>query len=164
MHNMKLLLSAGNSIHSFIMANPGSIISPGSEFRPVQVLETLLLHCHNWPSIQNILLKGSIWPLEQISKEDRIAKNNEFILRGNHKSAITYKAEYIKIVHAEVNQGWMIPLPLEYINYLHHGELAPVGIDDKAWSDLPDGSRKTKYRLTHDLLRGLKGQISKQQS
>jgi hypothetical protein len=25
-----------------------------------------------------------------------------------------------------------------------------VGVDDKVWSDLPDGSKKVKYRLTHD--------------
>jgi len=33
---------------------------------------------------------------------------------------------------------------------LKQGELAPVGIDDKIWTDLPDGSRNTKFRLTHD--------------
>jgi hypothetical protein len=45
----------------------------------------------------------------------------------------------------------MFPLPLEYINTLQqHGELAPVGIDDKIWTELPDSSRKVKLRLTHD--------------
>jgi len=46
----------------------------------------------------------------------------------------------------------MFPLPINYINSLQHGELAPVGIADKGWSDLTDGSRKVKYRLTHDQL------------
>jgi hypothetical protein len=36
------------------------------------------------------------------------------------------------------------------VNVLKHGELAPVGIDDKVWSEFPDGSKKVKYRLTHD--------------
>lgn len=44
----------------------------------------------------------------------------------------------------------MFLLPIDYINSLHNGELAPVGVDDKFWSDLPGGSRKTKFRLTHD--------------
>ena len=44
----------------------------------------------------------------------------------------------------------MLPLPIDYINQLTHGELAPIGIDDKVWSEQPDGSRKTKFRLTHD--------------
>ena len=44
----------------------------------------------------------------------------------------------------------MLPLPLDYVNRLYHGELAPVGIDDKVWSESHDGSRRVKYRLTHD--------------
>jgi len=149
-HNMQLLSRYENSINKFMMANPGSIISPGSEFRPANILEPLLMHHHNWPTIKKILQNGSDWPLYQITNEDRIDKNNEFITRGNHKSAKKYKSEYIKIILSEVNQGWMIPLPLTYINSLHHGELAPVGIDNKVWSELPDGSRKIKFRLTHD--------------
>jgi hypothetical protein len=64
-------------------------------------------------------------------------------MRGNRKLAINYHSEYEKIVQAEVSQGWMLPLPLPYINKLLNGELAPVGVDDKVWSELPDGSRKT---------------------
>ncbi len=44
----------------------------------------------------------------------------------------------------------MIPLPLEFVNSLHNGELAPVGIEDSQWSELPDGSKNVKYHLTHD--------------
>ncbi len=86
-----------------------------------------------------------MWPLEPISDQDRIAKNIEFIARGNHKSAIKYEDKYVKIVKTEIRQGWMFPIPLHYINVLKQGELAPVGIDDKVWTDLPDGSRKTKF-------------------
>lgn len=28
-------------------------------------------------------------------------------------------------------------------------QLAPLGMDDTQWSELPDGSRKTKFHLTH---------------
>jgi hypothetical protein len=145
-----LLVASGNSIQKFIELNPGVIISPGSEFRPTHILEPLFLHHHNWPLIRRILTSGSLWPLDPISKEDRIAKNDDFISRGNHKSADKYKLEYASIVKAEINQGWMLPLPIDYINQLTHGELAPIGIDDKVWSEQPDGSRKTKFCLTHD--------------
>jgi len=50
----------------------------------------------------------------------------------------------------EVKQGWMIPVPLHFINKIPDAELAPVGIDDKQFKVLPDGSKLTKYRLTHD--------------
>jgi hypothetical protein len=51
--------------------------------------------------------------------------------RGNHKSALKCEEELAKIIQPEVIQGWMVPLPLNYINDLQHGELAPVGVDDK---------------------------------
>ncbi len=113
-------------------------------------MEPLFLHHHNWPKVNHILLHGSNWPLLPLPNDKRIAKNNEFIARGNHKSAIKYEHELLKTILSEINQGWMIPLPIYYINDLKHGELAPVGIDDKVWVEQSDGSRKTKYRLTHD--------------
>jgi hypothetical protein len=147
---MLLLQQHGNSMQNLIAAYPNSFLSPGSEFRPIQVLEPLLMHHHNWPKIKNILLMGSMWPLHPIPEVERKTKNLEFIARGNHKSAVKYAEEYTKILEKEISQGWMFILPINFVNKLQYGELAPVGIDDKVWSDLPDGSRRTKYRLTHD--------------
>lgn len=149
-HNMTILRSHGNSIQNLIQSYPTSFLSPGSEFRPADLLERLFMHHHNWVLIQRSLTKGSVWPLREILNEDRITKNIEFIARGNHKSALKYESEFVNIIQAEIAQGWMFPLPLHYINILSHGELAPVGIDDKVWIDLPDGSKKIKHRLTHD--------------
>ncbi len=104
-HNRLLLQQHGNSIHDLISAYPNSFLSPGSEFRPIQVLEPLLMHHHNWPKIKNILLMGSMWPLHPIPEVERKTKNLEFIARGNHKSAVKYAAEYTKILNKEINQG-----------------------------------------------------------
>jgi hypothetical protein len=128
----------------------GSFLSPGSEFRPVSLLEPLLLDHHNWPKIEPILTQGSDWPLLPNSDEEQISKNNEFITRGNHMPAIKYEAELLIMVHLEVTQGCMIPFPLHYINDLQNGELAPVGVDDKVWAEQENGSKKTKFWLTHD--------------
>jgi len=64
--------------------------------------------------------------------------------------AIKYEAELLIMVHLEVTQGCMIPFPLHYINDLQNGELAPVGVDDKVWAEQENGSKKTKFWLTHD--------------
>jgi len=149
-HNMKVLRAHGNSIQKLIEAHPGSFISPGAEFRPAKLLEPLLMHHHNWCQVKASLTRGSVWPLQPIQDSERVAKNIEFIACGNHKSALKYKNEYIKIIKSEIRQGWMLPLPLHYVNVLKHGELAPIGIDDKVWSEQPDGSKKVKLRLTHD--------------
>ncbi len=143
-HNMMVLKAHGNSIQKLIEAHPGSFISPGAEFRPAKLLEPLLMHHHNWCQVKASLTRGSVWPLQPIQDSERVAKNIEFIACGNHKSALKYKNEYIKIIKSEIRQGWMLPLPLHYVNVLKHGELAPIGIDDKVWSEQPDGSKKVK--------------------
>jgi hypothetical protein len=132
------------------MHTSGTFISFGSEFCQSEVLEPLLLHPPDWRWFPDLLLKGSSWSLEELSKEDWLAKNNQFIARGNHKSANTYKTEFHKIIVQEISWGWMLPLPLSYMSSLSYWELAPVGIEDTQWSELPDGSRKTKFCLMHD--------------
>jgi hypothetical protein len=140
----------GNSIKTYIASITGTFINYGSEFRPPSQLEPLLLHHPNWPKCKDLLSKGSKWQLHELSEPDRIAKNEEFIQRGNHNSAIKYNEVYHSTILQEVQRGWMVPIPLSYINTLQHGELAPVGIDDSQGSILPDGSKKIKHRLTHD--------------
>jgi hypothetical protein len=110
-HNMNLLQNHGNSIQNYIINNTGTFMSFGSEFRKPEVLEPLLLHHPNWRRCRDLLLRGSGWELYPLTNEDRLAKNNDFITRGNHKSASTYEAELQKIVTQEVHQGWMLPLP-----------------------------------------------------
>lgn len=147
---MNILRAHGDSIQNLIETYQGLFISPGLEFCPAPLLEKLLMHHHNCYLIQASLVRGSVWPLNPIADKDRVRKNIEFIARGNHKSTLKYDKEYTRIVESEIVQGWMFPIPLHYINILRHGELAPVRIDDKVWSDLPDGSKKLKYQLTHD--------------
>jgi hypothetical protein len=149
-HNREILQKHGNSLNTYLQSQQGTFIAFGSEFRPTWVLEPLLCHHPNWPKLKKILEEGSNWPLSPITKEDRLAKNKELVARGNHRSAEKYTEELRKTLEIEVAQGWMVPLPLDYISSLKNGELAPVGMDDKQWAVLPDGSRKTKFRLTHD--------------
>jgi hypothetical protein len=118
-YNMSILKSHGNSIQNLIAAYPHSFISPGLEFCPAHLLEKLFMHHHNWHLIQKSLSGGSKWPLLPIEDKERVARNIEFIARENHKSALKYEDEYIKIVEAEINQGWMFPLPLHL-----HGALS----------------------------------------
>jgi hypothetical protein len=87
---MRILKEHSNSISELIEQNPSTILSYGSEFRPVSHLEFLLMHHVNWIPLVTMLTKGSTWPLTPIENTERVQKNNEFINRGSHKSANTY--------------------------------------------------------------------------
>jgi hypothetical protein len=148
-HNREILQSYNNNISALLEDHGNSILRQGSEFRPVFILEPLLLHHFRWPKLKQLLTKGSNWPLRPIDDNTRKQKNLEFISRGNHKSAIKHEDILSEILLKEIAQGWMIPLPLSYIHSIDHAELAPVGIAEQ-WQPNQDGSRSIKYRLTHD--------------
>jgi hypothetical protein len=149
-HNKSILQAHGNNLQNYLLTQKGTHIYFGSEFRDPDVLHSLFCHHPNWPKLKKILEEGSNWPLRPISQHDRLCKYKELVERGNHKSALKYSSELSITLEKEIQQGWMFPLPLNYVSCLDHGELAPIGMDDKQWSDLPDGSKKVKLRLTHD--------------
>jgi hypothetical protein len=148
-HNMIVLLAHESNIQMVIDNHQHTLLTHGSEFRSISVLQRLLMHHPKWPKIQSLLKTGSLWPLTHISDSDRQAKNTELISRGNHKSAIAHAKILTDTLIKEVNQGWMVPIPTSFINQIRNAEVAPVGIAQQ-WQALEDGSRTFKYRLTHD--------------
>ena len=124
-HNKKVIQHYGNRLHQYLCSQQRMYISFGSEFRQPWALKKLLCHHPNWLKLKKILKEGSSWPLSSITQKDRYLKNQELILRGNHKSAIKYSEELQKTLEKEVTQGWVVPLPLDYISSLKNGELAP---------------------------------------
>ena len=73
-NNMKVLKQHKNSVSNLIEQNQGSIISYGSEFRPVAHLEFLLMHHKNWLPLVTMLTRGSLWPLNPIADTERLQK------------------------------------------------------------------------------------------
>jgi hypothetical protein len=117
-HNKKVIQHYGNRLHQYLCSQQRMYISFGSEFRQPWALKKLLCHHPNWLKLKKILKEGSSWPLSSITQKDRYLKNQELILRGNHKSAIKYSEELQKTLEKEVTQGWVVPLPLDYISSL----------------------------------------------
>ena len=78
-------------------------LSFGSEFKPVAVLEFLLKHhplCHR---VKEGLEKGFQYALDPISETDRLAANQNGVLRGNHKSASLHPSTLRTHVRDDVN-------------------------------------------------------------
>lgn len=144
-HNKITLQNQGNSLHQYLRTQQGTFIYFGAEFRPAAILEKLFCHHPNWPRLKQILIEGSNWPLTPITREERLAKNQELIDRGNHKSALKYTEQLRHTLEKEIAQGWIVPLPLAYISSLKNGEVAPVGMDDKQWIELAERTKQTKF-------------------
>jgi hypothetical protein len=147
--NQKLLEQHGCSIKQLIQAYPGSCLSYGSEFRPIEALKPLLQMHPRWPKLSALLTHGSCWPASKLDEDTRKAKNEELVSRGNHKSATTYNDYLSTSLAKEIIQGWMIPLPIAFLPKLKHAEIAPVGVAQQ-WQAHDDGSRTIKYRMVHD--------------
>jgi hypothetical protein len=115
LHN-QAILSYNNDISKLLDDHQSSILKYGSEFRPIDVLEPLLLHHYRWPKLRCLLSEGSNWSLHDLDDKLRKQKKLEFIARGNHKSALKHEDKVSEILLKEISQGWMIPFPIQFIN------------------------------------------------
>ena len=105
-HNLRVLQEHNCNLREAIWAQPFSSITPGSEFRPVSVLERLCGNHPLWPCVRWYLTAGASWPMEPISEEDRLHDLRHIIRRGNHKSAIVDEARVVQILQDEVQNMW----------------------------------------------------------
>ncbi len=78
-----------------IEAQKLSPLGYGSEFKKPQVLQKIFKNHPLWARIEGLLIKGSRWPLEEISKSNRVADLQEALQYGNHKGA-TSKPELLR--------------------------------------------------------------------
>ncbi len=121
----------------------------GSEFQKADVLEPLF-HLHpKWERFKNLLNNGSVWPLAEISKEERVKDVEETLTFGNHKGA-TKQPDLLKLlINDDVIHGFALPLPLDRIARIQGILLTPLNI--QAQNTINDTGRIVpKDRLTHD--------------
>jgi len=130
----------------------GSVVSPGTEFRNINIIKPLFSHHADWKELRNIISKGCDYKLENIVDE-KTRKNdlNEMIKRGNHKSALKLKNRKVleKAFKKEVEKGWTIPITLKTIKRIKNLFVIPLGVADQFSID-ELGKRIQKQRVTHD--------------
>lgn len=49
---------------------PNTILTPGSEFRPIKIIEKLWKFRENWKEIHSILTNGCMYPLKEEQSEE----------------------------------------------------------------------------------------------
>ncbi|KAI2505693.1 hypothetical protein MHU86_8752 [Fragilaria crotonensis] len=162
-HNLGILRRFQFDWCAALAAQPFSTLTPGSEFRPADVLAPLLSRHPLWPRFRERITAGADFPLLPITDTDRRTDVVAALARGNHKSARGHEAKLLDMLRDEVRRGWQLPLPREAALELPNCEVAPLGITEQHTID-EDGNRVPKLRLTHDqsfnMTRGAKRSVN----
>ena len=128
-----------------------TILDPGSEFRKEEVLKPLWENHEHWPRMRQMISLGVDYPLEEVSPTDQKSDLEHMIKRGNHKSVLENEnaKTLLKNYTAEVERGWMLPLPVYCLRKLAGAVVIPVGVHTQSTID-EKGKRKVKRMITHD--------------
>ncbi len=100
----------------------------GSEFKKPQVLQKIFKNHPFWARMEHLLIKGSRWPLEEISEEDRVADLQEALQFGNHKGATSKPGLLKELITADVQHGYRLVIPLDKIKHIPGAYLALMNI------------------------------------
>jgi len=126
-----------------------SPLGMGSEFRPIDILETIYGNHPIWSRMKPILQQGSTWPLEDLSEEQRLSDVLEAIKFGNHKGAQANPNAILKLVSKDVKHGYAVAFPLSKAHLIPGVLIAPMNIMHQNTID-ETGRIVEKERLTHD--------------
>jgi hypothetical protein len=147
--NFETLQKAEFNLQSLIMADESSPIRPGSEFRPVHLLEPIFNAHPLWPRMKNSLSCGATLVLEDIPDSDRLTLLDTAISYGNHKSAGLHSELLLPQLQQEVEKGWHLPLPIARLNEIPGLIMGPMGAVAQSSID-ETGQVTNKVRMTHD--------------
>ena len=126
-----------------------SPLHPGKEFKPPDVLESVFGHHPLWQHTKDFLNDGSKWPLDKISKEERVKHLHEALTFGNHKGASAKPELLLKLIGQDVKYRYSAPIPLKSVKLIPGLEIAPMNIMAQNTID-EFGRGIPKDRLTHD--------------
>jgi hypothetical protein len=103
-------------------------MSPGCEFRPSALLRPLCGHHPLWPRAAEWLSLGVTFPSTALPKEDRLVDLHAMLARGNHQSAKQHAPRLEKMMQAEVDHGWQLPLPPAAALLIPGAVIAPMAL------------------------------------
>ncbi len=149
-HNSSIIASHDHDLEQVFAAYPVSILSPGSEFRPIDVLEQLLGTHPNWPRLRETLLHGAVNEVKSsVDDFHRQLENDAIIDYNNHSSTHQRLEAYNKMIGKDAKRGYSFPVTIECAKRLRHGRIGPVGMARHNGIN-EFGDLIPKDRLTHD--------------
>jgi hypothetical protein len=144
--NFELLKEHDFDLNKLLLRDPRSPLRPGSEFKPIQVLEPLFKGHPFWPCVNRSLLVGAKMPLEKLAEKSRVELLEKALEYGNHKSATSNAGVLVKMLKKEV---WHLPLPIHRLREIPKLVVGPISLVLQSTID-EEGKVVPKYRFAHD--------------
>ncbi|GKY93515.1 hypothetical protein MPSEU_000318900 [Mayamaea pseudoterrestris] len=148
-HNLAVLSANNMDLRHLLFSNKDLPTCPGSNFRPIELLDPLFHGHPRWLRVRQTLTTGASFPLYPIDEATRKEELDAIIEYGNHKSATKERAAVLETLQEETAKGWHLPLPVDALHQLANVAAAPFGYV-KQLKLQADGSRKEAGRITHD--------------
>jgi hypothetical protein len=126
-----------------------SITTPGSEFRPINLLENILSGHPLWPRVRRMIQNGFHLPLRPLDDRLRAQDVDDALAYGNHKSATRNPLPLLHILEDEVRHGWQLVIPTLLVPKIPGAIVSPMGIVEQSTID-ELGQSTMKWRVTHD--------------
>jgi hypothetical protein len=137
-HNSGLLQACHYDITRFLAKHQDSTLAFGSEFRPLEQLQTILGGHPTFPFYKDVLAQGIPFHFcQKLSEDQRLDKLDKMAARGNHKSAQNNEAKVKGLLRKNVLHGFLLPVDPANVGKLKGAMVQPVG-----FSLLEDGSQQ----------------------
>jgi hypothetical protein len=139
----------GGNLHKALHAQHGSLLSYGSKFKQILILEPIFGFHPSWTKIKTVLIYGLTWSLLLLNDSNQLNNIDDALAFGDHKGATQQPELLLKLIWDNIDQGFTLPLPLNKIKQLLGILLAPLNIQlQKTINE--HGEIIPKNRMTHN--------------
>ena len=151
-HNASLLREIDYDFQSFFLAQAGTTLAFGSEFRPGEQLQPLLHHHPGFDKLANILVTGMLYryarEIAEIKRENEVIASNA---RPRQPQISPGRTSYSGTTFIQGQSPWIFNGDSDRSSSTHpkcNGSTSGLA---KQWTLDEKGNRKIKYRITQDL-------------
>ena len=121
----RLIATFDMDMQKLLDAYPYSVIAPGSEFRPADLLEPLLAGHPYWPRFRSIISQGVSYPLSAVEDETaRRAENDAILDYGNHASGKKNPEALTKVLLKDASKGFSLPITFDCARSIKHSRIS----------------------------------------
>ena len=145
-----------------IDAQHNTIMQAGSEYRPLEDLESIFKHHKDWEKLKVLLTKGVVYGFDKdkvYTEEMRKSDLANEMKKGNSKSTHGLEDVIMKNYTKEITRAWMIPFLKSSLMKVVGVGVIPIGVASQ-WTMDKDNNRVIKNRTTHNLSNKMKSGFS----